>query len=134
MMAESNKNVIPESTVDSAPVAPAPLTIIPAPAEVQMLKLGRRASKVLMTWTAALTAFFILASGIVDLFATTRPSLDGLPLPLADFGIFSFGIFFGIAVKARLDAIYAGTAVMKAVDAKKVKPATVPAAAPAKAA
>jgi hypothetical protein len=110
-MSEVSKDV-PSSTVETpvsipAQAVSAPVGIVPVRAEVLILKMNRRAARILETWTAAVTAFFILLAGIVDLFTLHNPSLNGIPPVLSDLGLFTFGIFFGVAVMDKLDRLSA---------------------------
>jgi hypothetical protein len=83
-----------------APVKPVPESVI-------ALRIIRKATKMLATFSAALAAFLILLGGILTLFELRNPSLNGIIPAVVDLGIFFFGVFIGVSVVGRMAGVAA---------------------------
>jgi len=71
-------------------------TPTPVPALIPQLKIVRRATRILTTYSAAAAAFLFLFSGVLTLFEFSTPALNPLPPVMADLGLFFFGFFIGM--------------------------------------
>ena len=96
-----SKETKAESTPPTAPAAPA-AKVTPISADTMALKLIRKSSRVLGTYTAVLAAFMWLFGGILTLFEYNNASLNPLVPVVVDLGLFFFGFFVGAEIIGRM--------------------------------